>query len=166
MILTRRAALLVCLLAAACAAPRAHLNVDEVTSRDASAAAEAVSQFRKANGLGPVSVDARFNQAAQRQAEAMAASATLSHTIAGDFSSRMKGMGFNWGYSAENLGMGYADVAGAMRSWRKSPGHRENLLMPQVTRIGFAMASAGGRKYWALILASPDMTPTGQPRLF
>jgi len=166
MSVSRRSVLLFTLLVAACAGPRTQLKVDQVTSRDAPAAAVAVSAFRKAHGLGAVTVDQRFNEAAQRQAEAMAASATLSHTIDGDFSSRMKAMGFNWGYSAENLGMGHADLAGAMRSWEASPGHRQNLLMPQVTRIGFAMAQAGGRKYWALILASPDMTPKSRSLAF
>ena len=154
-----------CLGVAACAAPRPRYAIEEAETRDAPAAAAAISEFGQGQGLGPVAVDSRLNEAALAQARAMAASDTLSHTVAGDFSSRMQGMGFIWGYSAENLGMGYRDLAGAMRGWKASSGHRQNLLLPQATRIGLARARAAGKNYWALILASPDMTPDGRPRL-
>lgn len=152
------------LLLAACAGPAPRYAIEQADTRDAPAAALAVSRFRQSQGLGPVVVDSRFNAAALSQAKAMAASDTLSHTVGGDFSSRMQAIGFTWGYSAENLGMGYRDVAGAVRGWEASSGHRQNLLLPQATRIGFARARGAGRNYWALILASPDIMPDGRPK--
>ncbi|MBX3539017.1 MAG: CAP domain-containing protein [Chelatococcus sp.] len=157
--------LTLCLVIVACAGPRSRYPIEEASTRDAPAAAAAISEFRQSQGLGPVVVDSRLDEAALQQAKAMAASDTLSHTVAGSFSSRMQGMGFIWGYSAENLGMGYRDLASAIRGWKASPGHRQNLLLPQATRIGLARARGAGKNYWALVLASPDMTPDGRPKL-
>lgn len=134
-------------------------KVESLDSRDAPAAAAAISRFRASEGLGAVTVDATLNRAAQQQAEAMAASGKLSHTVGGSFDSRMQAIGFTWGYSGENLGMGYDDLAEAIAGWQRSPGHRKNMLMPQATRIGLARARSGRTNYWALVLASPDMTP-------
>ncbi|MDJ1157234.1 CAP domain-containing protein [Chelatococcus sp. SYSU_G07232] len=141
------------------------LKVESVDSRDAPAAAATISRFRASQGLGAVKVDDVLNAAARQQAEAMAANGKLSHNVAGSFDSRMQAMGFKWGYSAENLGMGYDDLAEAVAGWQASPGHRKNLLMPQATRIGLARARSGRTNYWALVLASPDMTPDGRPKV-
>src|SRR4051794_687110 len=49
------------------------------STADAGAAAQLISRHRAAHGLGPVSVDARPNQAAPAQARAVAQARTLSH---------------------------------------------------------------------------------------
>ena len=42
-----------------------------------------------------------------------------------------------------------------MKSWEGSSGHRENLLRPEVTAIGVAMAkNSSGRPYWTLVLGA------------
>ena len=51
---------------------------------EARAAATIISKYRAANGLGPVSLDERLNQAAEHQARAVAATGILSH---GEFTS-------------------------------------------------------------------------------
>ena len=68
----------------------------------ARAAATIISKYRAANGLGPVSLDERLNQAAEHQARAVAATGILSH---GEFTSRMAQYGIR-GYRAENSGSG------------------------------------------------------------
>ena len=41
-----------------------------------------------------------------------------------------------------------------MHFWEESSGHRTNLLRPNVTAIGVAMAKDdSGRPYWTLVLA-------------
>jgi uncharacterized protein YkwD len=119
---------------------------------DASAAATLVSQYRTANGLPPVVVDATLNRAAEVQARAVAQAGALSH---GEFASRMAAFGVN-GVSAENLVAGSRTVDQAMARWKASPGHNRNLLMPEARRIGIAYASspgAGYEHYWAMVLA-------------
>ena len=125
-----------------------------VSSRtgDARAAAALVSEYRTANGLSPVVVDATLSRAAEVQARAVAQAGSLSH---GAFASRMASSGIN-GVSAENLVAGSRTVDQAMARWKASPGHNRNLLMPEARRIGIAYASspgAGYEHYWALVLA-------------
>lgn len=131
-----------------------------------SPAAQAVTQFRRENGLGPVADDPVLLRAAQRQADAMAAAGVMSHDVAGGFSERMKQAGIKAGAAAENVAMGQRSLAEVMEDWKSSSGHRRNMLMASATRIGVAQRSAGGRLYWAMVLAAPEPVPRapGQPQ--
>lgn len=123
-----------------------------VSTRDASEAAHLISLYRVAHGLSPVAVDGTLNGAAEYQARAVAEAGKLSH---GAFSTRMDTFRVS-GYAAENLSAGSDSVAGAIARWKASPGHNENLLMPQARRIGLARADSPGlgyNHYWALVLA-------------
>ena len=123
-----------------------------VSSRDAGEAAKLISAYRVSHGLSPVSADGGLNEAAAFQARAVAEAGKLAH---GAFSSRMVSFGIP-GYSAENLSAGSDTVAGAIGRWKASPGHNDNLLMPQARRIGLARAESPGlayKHYWALVLA-------------
>lgn len=121
------------------------------------AALASVNRFRAANGLPGLSVDGRLMQAARIQAEAMAASDSLSHNAGGRLPGRVSAAGYYWATTAENIGRGYADYEAAMRGWIGSPGHRRNLLNPNIVHIGFAGARSadGGRNYWAQVFAAP-----------
>jgi uncharacterized protein YkwD len=120
------------------------------STSDAAQAAALISAYRTSRGLSPVTVDSRLNEAAAYQARVVAAAGKLSH---GSFSSRMDKFGIA-GYAAENLSAGSSSVDGAVNRWKASPGHNENLLMPQARRIGLARADAQGGygRYWALVL--------------
>lgn len=124
-----------------------------INTSDAKAAAALVSQYRTAKGLSPVVADATLNRAAEVQARAVAEAGYLSH---GQFASRMSTFGIK-GYSAENLVAGSKTVDQAIARWKASPGHNQNLLMPEARRIGLARAvspGAGYEYYWAMVLAS------------
>ena len=90
----------------------------------ARAAATIISKYRAANGLGPVSLDERLNQAAEHQARAVAATGILSH---GEFTSRMAQYGIR-GYRAENLAAGSDSVEDVIARWKASPSHNQNIL--------------------------------------
>jgi uncharacterized protein YkwD len=109
-----------------------------------------ITAYRVSQGLSPVTVDSRMNQAAEHQARVVAAAGRLSH---GNFGSRMNQYGII-GYSAENLTAGSTTVDGAVGRWKASPSHNSNLLMPEARRIGLARADAKGGygRYWALVL--------------
>jgi uncharacterized protein YkwD len=126
-------------------------QVSTSTSDEATAAA-LISQYRAAHGLPPVSVDPRLTSAATAQARTVAEAGTLSH---GRFASRMDAFGIG-GYSAENLSAGSHTVDRVIARWAASPGHNQNLLMPEARRIGLARADSPGLgygRYWALVLA-------------
>jgi Cysteine-rich secretory protein family len=63
--------------------------------------------------------------------------------------------GFHAKIASENVAAGQKSFSDAMRSWEESSGHRENLLRPEVTAIGVAMAkNEDGRAYWTLVLGA------------
>jgi uncharacterized protein YkwD len=56
---------------------------------------------------------------------------------------------------AENVAVGLKSYSDVMRGWEESSGHRENLLRPEVTAIGVAMAkNRSGRAFWTLVLGA------------
>src|ERR687894_77701 len=115
---------------------------------EAKAAARLISQYRAANGLGGVAVDERLNRAAEHQARAVAATGILSH---GEFTSRMASYGIT-GYRAENLAAGSDSVEHVIARWKASPGPNQNMLLPQVTKVGLARVDSPGMgwgRYWA-----------------
>jgi uncharacterized protein YkwD len=120
---------------------------------EARAAATLITRYRSGYGLGAVTVDDRLNRAAGHQARAVAATGILDH---GEFTSRMAAFGIR-GYRAENLAAGSDTVEDVIARWKASPGHNQNLLLPQVTRIGLARVETPGSgwgRYWALVLSS------------
>lgn len=152
------AALLAAALLAACATKSPTRSVaDLAIDRDRGLAA--VNAFRAENGLKPLSVDERLMAAAASQSEAMATRDKMDHAVAGALPGRVERAGYHWGTTAENIGRGYRDYDAAMVGWINSPGHRKNLLNPNVSRIGVAAAQPEGRiypRYWTMILARPD----------
>jgi uncharacterized protein YkwD len=134
---------------------------------DASRAARLISAYRAEAGLGPVGVDSRLMQAAASYARAMGERDRINHRIGGALPARVGAVGYDWAALAENLGAGYASLDHAIEGWKRSAGHRANLLNRQATEIGIAaVATSPGAKYrtyWALILAAPrpERTPAG-----
>jgi Cysteine-rich secretory protein family len=112
-----------------------------------------ISAYRKSHGLSAVTVDPALNALAAKQANAMAASGVMDHSVYAAFSQRISA--YNPGAAAENIAMGTKSFSETLAVWKGSPGHNANLLMGSARRIGIASASGHGRTYWALILAAP-----------
>jgi uncharacterized protein YkwD len=63
--------------------------------------------------------------------------------------------GYHAKIASENAASGQKSFSDAMRFWEQSSGHRTNLLRPNVTAIGVAIAkSSSGRAYWTLVLGA------------
>lgn len=127
------------------------------------AAAKMLTAYRASQGLGAVRLDPILTAMAQRQADAMVAANELSHNVAGGFTSRVLAAHLDTPRAAENLGGGYYSLEEAFTGWRNSPGHNANLLMPQATRFGIAIAKDPRtrlRVYWAMELAAEPERPT------
>jgi uncharacterized protein YkwD len=128
-----------------------------VQNLDPEKALAEINAFRTKNGRKPVVLDARLSQAAAVQSKAQAGRSRIGH----DGSDGSKPMqraeraGFHAKLASENVAAGQKSFSDAMRSWEESSGHRENLLRPEVTAIGVAMAkNEDGRAYWTLVLGA------------
>jgi uncharacterized protein YkwD len=143
-------AVMTMLLAGCASDPAPKFNVTALSTNEAAEAAALISAYRVSRGLSPVAVNGRLNRAAEQQARTVAAAGQLDH---GDFPRRMDAFGI-MGYSAENLTAGRQTVTEAVDSWKASPPHNRNLLMPQARHVGLARADSASsyRRYWALVL--------------
>jgi uncharacterized protein YkwD len=97
-----------------------------------------VSQYRHAHGLSAVKIDAELTAVAERQARAMAKAGVMDHNVAGPFSSRVADVPV--GAAGENLAEGTKSWAETIQRWETSSGHNGNLLLPDATHIGAAVA--------------------------
>jgi uncharacterized protein YkwD len=122
---------------------------------DPEAALAAVNAFRAENGLKPLVLDARLSRAAAMQSEAQAERSWIGHYGAGGSTARDRARraGYPAKIASENVASGQKSFGDAMRFWEQSSGHRTNLLRPNVSAIGVAMAkNKSGRAYWTLVL--------------
>ncbi|MGE3925364.1 MAG: CAP domain-containing protein [Lautropia sp.] len=102
-----------------------------------------------------------LQRAAQRQAQAMAATMRVAHlaTDGTTVRERAREAGYAWRIIGENLAAGQRDVAEVVAQWFASPSHCDNLLDPRFTEFGVARIAAAHptdphRHYWALVLGA------------
>src|SRR5688572_25789304 len=112
------------------------------------------------NGLPALTADTRLMEAARLHAQQMASYQRLEHTISGarypDMQSRLDAAGYVYANAAENIAWNQPNAQGAVTTWMNSAGHRTNILNPQLTQIGAAMArSARGEPYWIQVFGRP-----------
>jgi uncharacterized protein YkwD len=116
--------------------------------------AEVISRYRQAHGLSTVKTDAQLTAIAERQAQAMAASGIMDHSVAGSFRSRISGA--RMGMAAENIAAGTKTWAETFRMWQNSSGHNANLLLSKADLVGVAVArneQTRYKTYWAMVIA-------------
>jgi uncharacterized protein YkwD len=115
--------------------------------------AGAISAYRRAHGLAAVKSDSRLDAVALKQARAMAASGTVSHSVGGSFVTRIASL--RKSRAAENIGAGFLTFSEMLKQWEDSTGHRENLLMAGARRVGVASVANPAspyRKFWAMVI--------------
>jgi uncharacterized protein YkwD len=115
--------------------------------------ASEISAYRRAHGLSAVRADSKLSAVALRQAQAMAASGSISHSAAGSFSSRVAHL--RKSRAAENIAAGFLSFAETLKQWQESAGHRANLLMPGAKKVGVASvanARSPYRMFWAMVI--------------
>jgi hypothetical protein len=103
---------------------------------------------RAANGAGPLKWDGALADAARQHCLRMAAEGPISHRYGGeaDLSDRAGQAGAHFSLVEENVAFG-PTAAEIQDSWMHSPGHRSNLLNPEVDRVGIAVVAARGELY-------------------
>lgn len=118
---------------------------------------EQTNVFRTSNSLAAVLSNVTLTKAARDYARFLASSKVFSHEADGRRPlDRIKAAGYQPCTTAENLALlghpnGFAteDLASMMvEGWKKSPGHRKNMLLAPVTETGVAIAKSRHEEKW------------------
>lgn len=116
-----------------------------------------INAFRSQNGLRPLRTSARLSSVAQGHACDNAARGSIDHTGSdgATLDRRLSRGGYRYWTAAENTGLGfYQSPERMVQFWINSPGHRANLLIPDVREAGLGL-TGGSRPAWVLNLATP-----------
>lgn len=122
------------------------------------AGAAATNRARARSGLPPVMPDAHLARVAAQHACDMALRGRMTHlgTTTTGPSMRLKQSGYQPAISAENIAAGPFTLARVLNEWSASPGHLNNIMLPQVRDfgLGHAIAEDGRTVYWAAVYAA------------
>lgn len=90
---------------------------------------------RAAHGLPPLRYDPGLSSQSLRHSQQQANARSMHHS---------KG-----GFAAENVAAGQRSEQEVVRDWMNSPGHRKNILDPNLSTVGFGQVTGpDGRIYW------------------
>lgn len=107
------------------------------------------NEQRAQNGVGPMQLDSRLNEAAQKHSNYQAALHWMTHLGEGGFAARIARTGFSSGPIGENVAWeSNPSVSSVMTMWMDSPGHRRNILDPNFVAVGFGVAKDSRGTYW------------------
>lgn len=106
------------------------------------------NQSRAQAGSAPLQWDPALAAAALQHCKRMAAEGPISHRYGGepDVTDRTAQAGAHFSLIEENVAVG-PTASEIHDGWMHSPGHRENLLNPQVDHVGIALVYARGVLY-------------------
>ena len=102
-----------------------------------------INNYRAANGVGPLAISSKLQDAARWMSQDMAASNYFGHTdsLGRDSFQRLTDFGYTYNiWKGENLAAGVAAAQAAFDLWGGSPGHNANILNPNYVVIGIARA--------------------------
>lgn len=118
-----------------------------------------INDYRKKNGLQPLSIDPQLTRAAKAHSRDLAKWDRISH-YGSDGSNpwdRVRRAGYKARLAAENVGTGQATLKEVFAGWKKSPGHNKNLLLKDAKNMGIALVHDGKtefKTFWTLVLGS------------
>lgn len=126
---------------------------------DPHAVVEALNELRRAQGLQSVVADGALAAAAQAHSDDLAAWGRLSHqgSDGASFVVRTSRARYTGVPRAENVAWNLPTAATVVKAWDRSPGHQENMLLPDITHvgIGFACSPRNGR-FWTMVLGRSE----------
>ncbi|MBO7748674.1 serine protease [Paenibacillus sp. MWE-103] len=110
-----------------------------------------VNAERSKAGVQPLTLSAELNKVAQAKSVDMRDKGYFDHqspTYGSPFD-MMKSFGVSYSYAGENIAAGQQGVQAVMTAWMNSPGHRQNILSPNYTKLGVGYAKGGSMNpYW------------------
>jgi len=106
------------------------------------------NQARARTGVAALKWDPALAASAIEHCRRMAAAGPISHQYRGepDLTTRAAQAGAHFSAIEENVAVG-PTASGIHQAWMQSPGHRENLLSPEVDHVGIALVYARGALY-------------------
>ena len=110
--------------------------------------ASLVNKERAANGLAPLSLNAKLSNVARAKSQDMHDKRYFSHTSPtyGSPFDMLRTFNITYRAAGENIAMGYSTPKAVVDGWMNSPGHRANILNTAYTQIGVGYVSSGN--YW------------------
>jgi len=108
----------------------------------------AANQARASVGAPALTLDPQLTLAARQHCLRMASEGSLSHRYAGEseLTTRASQSGSHFSLIEENVAVG-PTVVNIHHAWMQSQGHRENLLNPDIDRVGIAVVASRGTLY-------------------
>jgi uncharacterized protein YkwD len=135
-------------------------NLSSITNR-----VLALTNFhRQQSGLAPLKNNAILTAVAQSHTENMVVRDFYSHQAPDGSRSadRIRRAGYNYSFAAENIAAGYDSADAVVQGWMNSPGHRANIMNPNLQEIGvgfYFIANDPGtvnyRYYWTQNFGTP-----------
>jgi uncharacterized protein YkwD len=105
---------------------------------------------RKAKGYEPLVLDRTLCDYAQKHAEKMAKTNSLSHSSMSSLQEAKKDAGF----VGENIAWGQENPEDVVSAWMWSPGHRWNILGSKYKKVGFGLdKDKNNKNYWCVVLS-------------
>jgi len=129
------------------------------TALDVKRAQKIINDYRRKNGLKPLTIDAQLTAAAKAHSVDLAKWDRISH-YGSDGSNpwdRVRRAGYKASLAAENVGTGQVTLEEVFRGWRNSPGHNKNLLLKDARHMGIALvydAKTEFKTFWTLVLGA------------
>lgn len=104
---------------------------------------ELTNQRRAEKGLKPLKLNTKLSSAASEKAKYMFAKDFWAH-IGPDGTTPwffIRNAEYEYLYAGENLARGFTTAPEVVEAWMNSPSHRENIMSPNYSDIGFAVAT-------------------------
>lgn len=105
-----------------------------------------VNAERRRHGLRELALNPRLDQAAKLHARNMATFRKMAHVLPESrfptLTQRAQYVAYPYSMIAENIALGYSDAESVVKGWMASPGHRRNILNPEVSEIGTGIVSS------------------------
>lgn len=128
---------------------------------------EITNQKRGEQGLPPLNIDTKLNEAAQRKAGDMFAFNYWAHTSPSGRTpwTFFNETGYKYLYAGENLARDFMNPEAVVDAWMNSPSHRDNLLNSNYKDIGIAVVNGSLNGVETTLVIQLFGTPTPAPSL-
>ena len=116
---------------------------------------DGTNRLRAETGANPLQLDETLTKAAMLRAVEMAYSNCFSHTRPDGryFSFVLLDLGYSMIGCGENIAKGQTTAEKAVKSWKNSKGHYENIIYPNYTKTGVGVIKVAGGWWWVQLFA-------------
>lgn len=126
---------------------------------------ELTNKRRTENGITPLKIDDKLNEAARQKAADMFALNYWSHVSPREVNpwTFIVNAGYSYLYAGENLARDFFNAGGVVEAWMNSPTHRDNILNKRYRDIGVAVVDGILQGQETTVVVQMLGTPQGRP---